>query len=150
MSLGQSGRQTISILKTGSADTVYPTSATFGVSVPKNARGGITHILVAIAGNAATVSGKVTILGHISFTTGEAGGGSGEAAVSGKWFVLAQLNSGLAIEDTTKTSISPTGNDVLYAESLSHVSMYDRIGAISTDHVAIDTLTVAAVFESPI
>lgn len=152
MGLSTVGRQSIVILKsrvTG-ADASYPTAATDGVAVPSSAKGGITHILVYINGSAATVAAKVTVLGYMAFNSGEAGGGSGETDIRNKWYVLAQLNDATVIEDTTKTTVSPSGSDVQYAESLSHISMYDRIAVLVTDFTAVTDISVAAVFEAPI
>mgnify|MGYP001600440680 CR=1 FL=1 len=116
--------------------------------MPTQGRGSLTHALVRINGSGATVAAKVTILGLLSFDAGILGSTAGETDIRDQWFVLGQLNGGATITATTKTTVSPAANDVLYAESLSHITIYDSLWALVTDFTVVDSITVAFVFEA--
>ena len=136
------------------ADTVAPTgdsgtlqSASTAVEIPAEARGGVTHALVYIAGSAASPSTVITILG-LPENSSEEPNDTGNL-FAGKWFALWQLNGGTAISATTKNAVAPASNVVLYAEALSHITAYRKLTATVTSFTNISTISVAFLFEEP-
>mgnify|MGYP001613979149 CR=1 FL=1 len=128
------------------------------VVIPTEAKGGITHCLVFARQNIAgstSLSLTVSVLGKPILTTTEP-----MLSNSDRWYALWQLNNGSSITSTTRTAIAPQGvtssntadgtSRLLYAESLGHVSIYDRLTALVTGFSSnVGTVSVGFIFEAP-
>jgi hypothetical protein len=136
------------------ADTAAPTGnngtlqgANTAVEIPLSAKGGITHVLVYIDGSASDAAAIVSVYGLLDESNALSSDPSNLFA--GKWFALWQLNSGAAISGTTKSAFVASGNDVLFAQSLGHVSLYRKLTAVVTGFTSVSSISIAFIFEEP-
>ena len=151
-----SGFRALKICRSGvsASDTIAPTGnggtlqgASTAVEVPANSAGGITHVLVFLDGSASSAQAIVTILGLPDESSGLSDSDPSNL-FAGKWFALWQLTGGSAVTSSTRNAIAPAGNDVLYAESLGHITAYRKLTATITS-LSNATAYVAFVFETP-
>lgn len=139
------------------SDTALPFGATADghVTIPPEARGGITHCLI-VASNEATSQAdpslKITVYGLLDDTVDTENDPNGRFTGS-NWFALWQLNNGNAVTTTTRTPALTyalgTAEAILYAESLGHVSMYKKLCMRFTSMSTNLTASGGFVFEAP-
>ena len=117
--------------------TAYPsgTAQVGAIAVPTAAKGSITHVLI----NATATGGAPPVIGSLF----------GYSAELDRWYVLDQLNGGATITPSTKTGAAD-GNNTHYAETFSHISMWDKLFVILTTIAGTDqSVAVDYIFEEP-